>query len=254
MQVKPESSHDPRILRGIFKGFVYRAISICSEKYLTQEIDFLINVFVENGYKKDELLKMVQEVKSKQNQDQDKSRNTNNDIMQTIILPWIPGVSPKLRKVYRKAGYKVVFKSGRNLSTILTAKNKTKLPNNSYPGIYKIPCSCGITPYRGETKKKISTRTKEHQTNTEKQEWSKSAIALHSKDCHGNIQFENTETVKVIYNKFDRKVREALEIQKYDCHYINGGMNPDKGQYVNTKFWIPLLKHMRKLEEIRTNI
>jgi hypothetical protein len=253
VQVKPESSHDPRILRGIFKGFVYRAISICSEKYLTQEIDFLINVFVENGYKKDELLKMVQEVKSKQNQDQDASRDTDNDMMQTIILPWIPGVSPKLKKVYRKAGYKVVFKSGRNLSTILTAKNKTKLPNNSYPGIYKIPCSCGITPYRGETKKKVSTRTKEHQTNTEKQEWSKSAVALHSKDCHGNIQFDNTETVKVIYNKFDRKVREALEIQKYDCHYISGGMNPDKGQYVNTKFWIPLLKHMRKLEEIRTN-
>ena len=73
-------------------------------------------------------------------------------------------------------------------------------------------------------------------------------MALHSKDCNGSIQFENTETVKVVHNKFDRKVRESLEIQKYDCHSSNGGMNPDKGQYVDTKFWIPFLKHQRKIE------
>ena len=55
-----------------------------------------------------------------------------------VTLPWIPGVSPKLRSVYKKAGYDIAFKSGRNLSTILCAKNKTKLPKGSYPGVYKI--------------------------------------------------------------------------------------------------------------------
>ena len=169
--------------------------------------------------------------------------------MQTITLPWIPNVSPKLRKIYKKAGYKVVFKSGKNLGTILTTNNKTELPKNSHPGIYKIPCSCGIQPYRGETKKRICTRADEHKNNIEKQEWDKSGIAHHSKCCHGNIQFENTETVKVIHNRFDRKVRETLEIQKHDCHYTNGGMNIDKGQYVTTNFWIPYLKHLQKLRK-----
>ena len=156
-------------------------------------------------------------------------------------------LSPKLKKVYRKAGYKVVFKSGRNLSSILTSENKTKLPKHSYPGIYKIPCSCGIQPYRGETKKRICTRTNEHQSYIAKQEWDKSGVAGHSKNCSGNILFEEAETIKTVFNKFDRKVRETLEIQKFDCHYKDGGMNPDKGQYVTTKFWIPLLKHLRKL-------
>ena len=233
----------------------YRHID-CSENYLDKEIDFLEKIFVENGYKREELRKMVQEVKTKRNQRDIMNVNDNNrenENTQTITLPWIPGVSPKLRKVYRKVGYKVVFKSGRNISNILTARNKTKLPKNSYPGIYKIPCSCGIQPYRGETKKRISTRMNEHKLNVEKQEWGKSGIAQHSKDCHGSIEFENAETVTIIYNKFDRKVRESLEIQKYDCHYKNGGMNPDKGQYVTTKFWIPLLKHLRTSEEIRRN-
>ena len=35
---------------GVFKGFLSCALHICSEKYLTQEIKFLINLFTENGH------------------------------------------------------------------------------------------------------------------------------------------------------------------------------------------------------------
>ena len=35
---------------GVFKGFLSRALQICSENYLAQEKDFLINVFAENGH------------------------------------------------------------------------------------------------------------------------------------------------------------------------------------------------------------
>ena len=252
VQVRPESSHDPKILKGIFYGFLYRAKSICSEKYINKEVEFLVDTFVENGYREDALRQIVQEFNEKQKQP--KNNNTiksQDDPCYTITLPWIPGVSPKLRKAYRKAGYKVAFKSGKNIGNILTANNKDKLPNNSYPGVYKIPCTCGVTPYRGETKKKVSTRTNEHRNNVIKKEWDKSGIAFHSKSCNGKIEFEKTETVAVVYNKFDRKVRETLEIQKHDCHIKDGGMNPDKGQYVTTKFWIPLLHHLRKVEENR---
>ena len=126
-----------------------------------------------------------------------------------------------------------------------------KLPENSYPGIYSIPCSCGMTPYRGETKKRTLTRIEQHRTNTEKEEWTKSAVALHSKDCNDRIEFENAKTVAVVRKKFDRKVRESLEIQKHDCHVDHGGMNPDKGQYLKTNFWYPMLKYLKKTEENR---
>ena len=171
-----------------------------------------------------------------------------------ITLPWIPKVSPKLRSAYKKAGIHVAFKSGRKLSTILCAKNKTKLPKNSYPGVYKVPCSCGAPPNRGETKKKISTRLDEHKGNVEKDQPDKSGVALHNKNCTGEINFEEAGTVAVVHNKFDRKVRETLEIQKHDCHVSDGGMNPDKGQYVTTTFWIPLLKYLRKSEETNNDI
>ena len=247
VQVKPESSHDPSTLRGIFKGFVYRAISICSKKYVNQEIDFLIKIFVENGYDKKDLLKMVDQVKGNRTRSRDESGHSN-PVQGTISLPWIPGVSTKLKKIYQKAGYKVAFKSNRNLESVLTSKNKIKLPKNSFPGVYKIPCSCGKTAYRGETKKKVSTRAKEHAKYIEDGDWEKSGLAGHAKDCKGTIDFANTETIKVVNNRFDRKVRETLEIQKNDCHSTKGGMNPDKGQYVKTMFWMPLFRDLRRRE------
>ena len=37
---------------------------------------------------------------------------------QTITLPWISGLSPNVRYVYKKAGYKAVFKCNHNLTTL----------------------------------------------------------------------------------------------------------------------------------------
>lgn len=98
-------------------------------------------------------------------------------------------------------------------------------------------------------KKRILTRSDEHKSNILKEQWTKSAVALHSKNCPGEINFEEAETVAIIPKAFDRKVRETLEIQKHDCHLTNGGMNPDHGQYVTTKFWFPMLKWLKKNEE-----
>ena len=89
----------------------------------------------------------------------------------------------------------------------------------------------------------------EHETYIAKEEWKKSGVALHSRLCSGNIEFEKAKTVAVISNKFERKIRETLEIQKHDCFKDDGGMNPDKGKYVTTKFWYPLLKYLKKTEE-----
>ena len=106
IQVKPNSSHDPNTLRGIFKGFVHRAYKICSEHHVKDEVDFLINVFKENGYDEKILKKLCGEVKNKINAPTVTStvREENETTLQTISLPWIPGVSPQLKKRSRKQG------------------------------------------------------------------------------------------------------------------------------------------------------
>ena len=40
IQIKPTSSHNPKVLDGIFKGFIHRAFKLCSENYIEKEIEF----------------------------------------------------------------------------------------------------------------------------------------------------------------------------------------------------------------------
>ena len=49
-------------------------------------------------------------------------------------------------------------------------------------------------------------------------------------------------------NRFDRKVREALEIQRYKYGPNNGGMNKDSGDYVETKVWTPYLSYLKRTD------
>ena len=88
VQVKPTSSHDPKILEGIFKGFVHRAHKICSKKHLKNELEFLVNVFLENGYEEKVLRKLVKDVGTKINRTTGEDEATEDTI--------------RLKKVYRK--------------------------------------------------------------------------------------------------------------------------------------------------------
>ena len=127
-------------------------------------------------------------------------------ISQTVTLPWIPGISPKLRKCYKKAGYKVVFKSGANLKRLLTSQNKSRLPANSHPGVYKINCPCTNQPYIGETKLRVCSRTEQHKEYVVKRKQGQSAIASHALSNSCVPDWENTETLKIEPKRFERKV------------------------------------------------
>ncbi|XP_065662433.1 uncharacterized protein LOC136084958 [Hydra vulgaris] len=134
IQIKPHSNHDPNILTAIFKGFLHRAYSICSKHHLQNEINFLIDMFIENGYD-EKLLRNITHQFHQKRQNKNKIPSECNNLP-VVSLPWVPGLSPKLRKIFRKAGYRAVFKSNPNLRSLLTSKNKTKLPSNSQPGTY----------------------------------------------------------------------------------------------------------------------
>ena len=138
-----------------------------------------------------------------------------------------------------------MFKSGPNLKTLLTSKNKSCLPPNSHPGVYMIDCKCG-KKYVGETSLKVSTRVAQHRKNVEDERWDISGITNHAKDCKEGLNWEDAKLLKNEENRFDRKVREALEIQfRQTAPHSEHGLNLDDGQYVTSRFWKPMLSHIR---------
>ena len=161
VQLKPNSGHDPKILKGVFIGFLHRAYTVCSQQHQQEEIEFLITNSADKGYKKKKLVNIANEFRRKRDNPQH-TQSEDNDPKQIVVLPWVPGLSPKLRKSFRNAGYKAVFKSSTNLKTLLTSRNKSKLPHLSQPGVYMTACGCGKA-YVGETLMKTRTRIQQHQ-------------------------------------------------------------------------------------------
>ena len=216
----------------------------------------MVKVFQENGYEERVLRKWSKEVRDGINARSEPTNpaTTTDEVaepLQTVTLPWIPGVSPSLKKVFRKAGYKVAFKANPNLMSILTKKNKVKLPPNSYPGVYKIPCPCGVPPYIGKTKLRTNTRINQHKEYVNKEHWERSGAAQHARTCPTGPSFEEATTLKTEHRHFERSVREALEIQRHRSAPRFEGINQDEGQYLNTTFWMPYMDMVSKEEKER---
>ena len=81
---------------GLFKGFLSRALHICSENY----IEFLINVFAENGNSITVLQKFT---KKYMNNITSKKEKVNIETIKNnkiVKIPWVPKLGPKLRKEF----------------------------------------------------------------------------------------------------------------------------------------------------------
>ena len=139
--------------------------------------------------------------------DQNNTKNTKN----IIKLPWVPILGPKLRKEFQKKDIKTVFASGANLKSIL-CQNKSKLKPNSYPGAYTLNCSCNAE-YIDETKKKVITRTIEHQQDSIKGKWESSGATEHCLKCHGQFNWLHPKTLSREARYKSRKIRESLDIK-----------------------------------------
>ena len=246
--IKPTSCIDPSIIKSVFKGFLPRARSICSEKYIKEEEKFLIDVFVENGYYKQLLKNLVIKYNNKKNNKNNHENNTENrDHGNLKKLPWIPNISPKIKRDFKKIGKDTAFASGKNLQQILCQKSKPKLLPNSEPGVYQLDCSRNWK-YIGESKKRALTRCIELQQDGMSGKWKSSGATEHTKECHGQFDWLQPKTVRISPYIYERKIREALKINKLKTinekdktfTVLNRGNSDD----VTTNSWKPLCMKM----------
>ena len=235
VQIKPTSSVDPKMYIGVFKGFLARAIRICSDQHLKDEVEFLIKVFIENGYSEI----VLRNTSQKYLENRSNSRESIDQTTQKVVkIPWIPILGPKLRSALKKRNIKTVFTSGRSLKDIL-CKHKSALPRNSYAGVYAVQCGCSKT-YIGESKKRVATRLKEHKRNIFHGRWSNTGAAGHAAICTNNFSFEEAQTIAFESSYHRRKVCEALEIRRA-TRTGTSLVNRDEGTICTITQWNPLL-------------
>ena len=235
----------PNVFVSVFKGFISRAYKIYSERYIDKEIQFLIDVFTENGYEKKTLEKITKNYLNELQNPPVNNKDTSEDISKIAKLPWIPIIGPKLRPAFKKKNIKTIFPSGTNLKSLL-CQNKTKLLPNSYPGVYELKCTCN-SAYFGETKKNILTMTIEHQQDSFKGKWDNSGVTEHTLTCHGRFNWIHLKIIAKEKDYRKRKIREALEIKKAKFNKKIKVLNRDEGSLVKTNTWKPLLVNINEM-------
>ena len=113
------------------------------------------------NYAPKEVLKTIQEY-----QESDGSKEENKraeERTESIVVPYIKGVSEKLRRDLGKEDINVVFKRGQTLHSIIFNGKFKKKDGRKKDLIYKIPCRDCTLCYIGETAQWYDEREKQHE-------------------------------------------------------------------------------------------
>ena len=78
VKIKPNLLVNSFLIKDILKGFVSRAKKLCFENYLEEKLNFLIDMFVEDGYDRNYLNSIVKEDKYQAPKTENKDNNVVN--------------------------------------------------------------------------------------------------------------------------------------------------------------------------------
>src|SRR5436190_6327681 len=200
------SNHPTSTKIGLIKCLSKRNKIVSSNKELEKEEEHkIINLLSENDYPRNFTLKHIKE------RPQNNNENVRSNIKPrtTITIPYIRGISEKLKRISSQYNIRMVFNS--------TLKLKNTLVNYNYKYnknvIYKIPCKDCNQVYIGQTGAFLDTRIKQHQY-SEKTHKQESTLVQHIEELNHRINYKDTEIVNYQQNKFKRLFMESA-IMKY---------------------------------------
>ena len=105
--------------------------------------------------------------------------------------------------------------------------------------------------YIGETKRRVPTRSIEHQEDSMTGKWEASGAVEHSKDCHGQFNWLHPKTLAKLSNIHERKIRDSLQINnletKAEYDKFIKVLSRDRGNIVNTNSWKSLFRKINML-------
>ena len=142
------SAHSDRIKSGVVIGFFLRAFRICSEQYLDAEVGHIFEAFTRLMYPKAFLLRCLRKAKKIKSKAKQTSLARDRSAQKLIVIPSNSKTS-SIAKTLKKAGVKIVERTGTKISDLTRNRNKGSEGQDSI--VYKVPCSECSKAYLGET-------------------------------------------------------------------------------------------------------
>ena len=169
------------------------------------------------------------------------------------ILPYIKGTSEPIKRILSNHDIKVAQKPHQTIGNLFP-KPKDPVPKDHTRGaIYSIPCKdCGKS-YIEDTKRKFSTRVKEHQKAVEHKHSQKSALAEHCLRSGHTVSWEASKILRTI-DAIVRWLIGTKHLHKYKTlPQITKHFHKSQNTCTNHKTLVQITKHLYKSQNTRTN-
>ena len=227
-----ESNHPLEHKRGVVNTLMYRADMVVSEPAEREkEKGHIKDALSVNGYPKWMFKTRTTNKPSNKNKPSD-SRGAKKP---HIVIPYIRGVSEKLRHVYQQFGIPTYFKPNNTLRQILVRPKDTLSKDKIVGPVYHIPCNDCTDDYVGETERSLKARFSEHGRPSSTS--SEVSRHIHTASPKHSINLENTDVLTVEPRWFERGVKEAIYIKAY-----SPSLNKDGGRYQLPPIWNTIIK------------
>ena len=157
------------------------------------------------------------------------------------MIPYVKGVSEKLRGVFGLFGVPVYFRPANTLRQMLVRPKDPISKERVVGPVYHIHCECR-DDYIGETERSLKARHSEHRRpSTTSSEVSRH---IHSTTSGHSIDLDNTNILAVEPRWFERGVKEAIHIRA-----ASPTLNKDGGRYQLPTIWNNIIKERVKWRE-----
>lgn len=202
------SNHSISVKKGVIKSLYDRAKIICTDDIsLNRDINHIKNTLIKNDYPPYFIDKTLNEIQNPNHRHKD-----NNTQYIQLTIPYIRGVSEKIRRIGKQYNIRTSFKTQNTLRSILSHTKPMNTEQQTKNVIYQIPCECDKF-YIGETSRPLNVRIKEHKDYLRKGDFHKSKICQHSWDTGHRINFNNAKIIMKEAIASKRKIKEAFLIQ-----------------------------------------
>ena len=151
------SCHPQEHKLAAYRSWIHRLLTLKLEDTAkNKELNTIIEIAQNNGYRKDEITRIHKKLKQKIN-----NPNTNEKKEQKwITYTYTGNYIRKITKLFRNTNIKIAYKTNHTLGKLVHERKNIDPYEQS--GIYKLTCQSCQKVYIGQTGRKLSTRYTEH--------------------------------------------------------------------------------------------
>jgi hypothetical protein len=208
-----ESAHPLSQKGAVVSSLVRRALLIPStEELRLQELKTVVQVLQSNGYPLRFIHSCINKVKNNLRVHADAEPPACTPVRR-VVTQYLPGVSERISRSIRKFSLQPVFVPGRRLRSFMPLVKDSVSDSEVAGVVYGVPCQNCNVEYVGETKRKLSTRLKEHMSDVKHFRRS-TALSEHSVDTEHRFDFNSARVLHRATGYQQRTFVEAWEIQQ----------------------------------------